>query len=176
MELGLVPDADAYRSQYYTYLMNGLMTQLTRIKPGHEIEEAHMRNRALVARWTLANYPSALSLTKRDGKTYLQVNDYELLRQAFATLLAEIQRIKSEGDFDGARSMVEQYAIHVDSVLHEEMLERYAKLGIAPYKGFLNPHMTLEQSADGTITDVRLDYSETYEHQMLSYSSEYGYL
>lgn len=176
VELGLVPDADAYRSQYYTYLMNGLMTQLTRIKPGHEIEEAHMRNRALVARWTLANYPSALSLTKRDGKTYLQVNDYELLRQAFATLLADIQRIKSEGDFDGARSMVEQYAIHVDSVLHEEMLERYAKLGIAPYKGFLNPHMTLEQSADGTITDVRLDYSETYEHQMLRYSSEYGYL
>lgn len=176
VELGLVPDADAYRSQYYTYLMNGLMTQLTRIKPGHEIEEAHMRNRALVARWTLANYPSALSLTQRDGKTYLQVNDYELLRQAFATLLAEIQRIKSKGDFDGARSMVEQYAIHVDSVLHEEMLERYAKLGIAPYKGFLNPHMTLEQSADGTITDVRLDYSETYEHQMLRYSSEYGYL
>lgn len=176
VELGLVPDADAYRSQYYTYLMNGLMTQLTRTKPGHEIEEAHMRNRALVARWTLANYPSALSLTQRDGKTYLQVNDYELLRQAFATLLAEIQRIKSEGDFDGARSMVEQYAIHVDSVLHEEMLERYAKLGIAPYKGFLNPHMTLEQSADGTITDVRLDYSETYEHQMLRYSSEYGYL
>jgi len=176
VELGLVPDADAYRSQYYTYLMNGLMTQLTRIKPGHEIEEAHMRNRALVARWTLANYPSALSLTQRDGKTYLQVNDYELLRQAFATLLAEIQRIKSEGDFDGARSMVEQYAIHVDSVLHEEMLERYAKLGIAPYKGFLNPHMTLEQSAYGTITDVRLDYSETYEHQMLRYSSEYGYL
>lgn len=176
VELGLVPDADAYRSQYYTYLMNGLMTQLTRIKPGHEIEEAHMRNRALVARWTLANYPSALSLTQRDGKTYLQVNDYELLRQAFATLLAEIQRIKSEGDFDGARSMVEQYAIHVDSVLHEEMLERYAKLEIAPYKGFLNPHMTLEQSADGTITDVRLDYSETYEHQMLRYSSEYGYL
>lgn len=176
VELGLVPDADAYRSQYYTYLMNGLMTQLTRIKPGHEIEEAHMRNRALVARWTLANYPSALSLTQRDGKTYLQVNDYELLRQAFATLLAEIQRIKSEGDFDGARSMVEHYAIHVDSVLHEEMLERYAKLGIAPYKGFLNPHMTLEQSADGTITDVRLDYSETYEHQMLRYSSEYGYL
>ena len=176
VELGLVPDADAYRSQYYTYLMNGLMTQLTRIKPGHEIEEAHMRNRALVARWTLANYPSALSLTQKDGKTYLQVNDYELLRQAFATLLAEIQRIKSEGDFDGARSMVEQYAIHVDPVLHEEMLERYAKLGIAPYKGFLNPHMTLEQSADGTITDVRLDYSETYEHQMLRYSSEYGYL
>lgn len=176
VELGLVPDADAYRSQYYTYLMNGLMTQLTRIKPGHEIEEAHMRNRALVARWTLANYHSALSLTQKDGKTYLQVNDYELLRQAFATLLAEIQRIKSEGDFDGARSMVEQYAIHVDSVLHEEMLERYAKLGIAPYKGFLNPHMTLEQSADGTITDVRLDYSETYEHQMLRYSSEYGYL
>lgn len=176
VELGLVPDADAYRSQYYTYLMNGLMTQLTRIKPGHEIEEAHMRNRALVARWTLANYSSALSLTQRDGKTYLQVNDYELLRQAFATLLAEIQRIKSEGDFDGARSMVEQYAIHVDSVLHEEMLERYAKLGIAPYKGFLNPHMTLEQSADGTITDIRLDYSETYEHQMLRYSSEYGYL
>ena len=176
VELGLVPDADAYRSQYYTYLMNGLMTQLTRIKPGHEIEEAHMRNRALVARWILANYPSALSLTQRDGKTYLQVNDYELLRQAFATLLAEIQRIKSEGDFDGARSMVEHYAIHVDSVLHEEMLERYAKLGIAPYKGFLNPHMTLEQSADGTITDVRLDYSETYEHQMLRYSSEYGYL
>ena len=176
VELGLVPDADAYRSQYYTYLMNGLMTQLTRIKPGHEIEEAHMRNRALVARWTLANYPSAISLTQRNGKTYLQVNDYELLRQAFATLLAEIQRIKSEGDFDGARSMVEQYAIHVDSVLHEEMLERYAKLEIAPYKGFLNPHMTLEQSADGTITDVRLDYSETYEHQMLRYSSEYGYL
>lgn len=176
VELGLVPDAEAYKSQYYTYMMNGLLTQLTRIQPGNEIEEAHMRNRALIARWTLEHYPSAVRLVKHEEKTYVEVSDYEQLREAFAKLLAEIQRIKSEGDFEAAKQLVERYAIHVEPKLHEELLARYKSLGIAPYKGFLNPKMEIVADSDGNATDVRLDYTEAYDEQMLRYSKEYGYL
>lgn len=176
VELGLVPDAEAYKSQYYTYMMNGLLTQLTRIQPGNEIEEAHMRNRALVARWTLEHYPSAVRLVKHEEKTYVEVSDYEQLREAFAKLLEEIQRIKSEGDFETAKQLVERYAIHVEPKLHEELLARYKSLGIAPYKGFLNPKMELVSDSEGNATDVRLDYTEAYDEQMLRYSKEYGYL
>lgn len=176
VELGLVPDAEAYKSQYYTYMMNGLLTQLTRIQPGNEIEEAHMRNRALIARWTLEHYPSAVRLVKHEEKTYVEVSDYEQLREAFAKLLAEIQRIKSEGDFEAAKLLVERYAIHVEPKLHEELLARYKSLGIAPYKGFLNPKMELVSDSEGNATDVRLDYTEAYDEQMLRYSKEYGYL
>lgn len=176
VELGLVPDAEAFKSQYYTYMMNGLLTQLTRIQPGNEIEEAHMRNRALIARWTLEHYPSAVRLVKHEGKTYVEVSDYEQLREAFAKLLAEIQRIKSEGDFEAAKQLVERYAIHVEPKLHEELLARYKSLGIAPYKGFLNPKMEIVADSDGNATDVRLDYTEAYDEQMLRYSKEYGYL
>lgn len=176
VELGLVPDAEAYKSQYYTYMMNGLLTQLTRIQPGNEIEEAHMRNRALIARWTLEHYPSAVRLVKHEEKTFVEVSDYEQLREAFAKLLAEIQRIKSEGDFEAAKQLVERYAIHVEPKLHEELLARYKSLGIAPYKGFLNPKMEIVADSDGNATDVRLDYTEAYDEQMLRYSKEYGYL
>lgn len=176
VELGLVPDAEAYKSQYYTYMMNGLLTQLTRIQPGNEIEEAHMRNRALIARWTLKHYPSAVRLAKHDEKTYVEVSDYEMLREAFAKLLAEIQRIKSEGDFEAAKLLVEHYAIYVEPKLHEELLARYKSLGIAPYKGFLNPKMEIVSDSKGNATDVRLDYTEAYDEQMLRYSSEYGFL
>lgn len=176
VELGLVPDAEAYKSQYYTYMMNGLLTQLTRIQPGNEIEEAHMRNRALIARWTLEHYPSAVRLVKHDEKTYVEVSDYELLREAFAKLLAEIQRIKSEGDFEAAKLLVEHYAIYVEPKLHEELLARYKSLGIAPYKGFMNPKMEIVSDSEGNATDVRLDYTEAYDEQMLRYSSEYGFL
>lgn len=176
VELGLVPDAEAYKSQYYTYMMNGLLTQLTRIQPGNEIEEAHMRNRALIARWTLEHYPSAVRLVKHEEKTYVEVSDYEQLREAFAKLLAEIQRIKSEGDFEAAKQLVERYAIHVEPKLHEELLARYKSLGIAPYKGFLNPKMEIVTDSEGNATDVRLDYTEAYDEQMLRYSNEYGYL
>ena len=176
VELGLVPDAEAYKSQYYTYMMNGLLTQLTRIQPGNEIEEAHMRNRALIARWTLEHYPSAVRLVKHEEKTYVEVSDYKQLREAFAQLLAEIQRIKSEGDFEAAKQLVERYAIHVEPKLHEELLARYKSLGIAPYKGFLNPKMEIVTDSEGNATDVRLDYTEAYDEQMLRYSKEYGYL
>lgn len=176
VELGLVPDAEAYKSQYYTYMMNGLLTQLTRIQPGNEIEEAHMRNRALIARWTLEHYPSAVRLVKHDEKTYVEVSDYEMLREAFAKLLAEIQRIKSEGDFEAAKLLVEHYAIYVEPKLHEELLVRYKSLGIAPYKGFLNPKIEIVSDSKGNATDVRLDYTEAYDEQMLRYSSEYGFL
>ena len=174
-ELGLTPSLDAYRSQYYTYMMNGLLTQLTRIQPGNEIEEAHMRNRALIARWTLEHYPNAVAIVKRDGKSYVEITDYEALRNAFGELLAEIQRIKSEGDYDAAKNIVERYAIHVDAEIHNELLSRYKALGIAPYKGFLNPRMTLIKDADGHPKDVAIDYTETYEQQMLRYSREYGF-
>lgn len=174
-ELGLTPSLDAYRSQYYTYMMNGLLTQLTRIQPGNEIEEAHMRNRALIARWTLEHYPNAVAIVKRDGKSYVEITDYEALRNAFGELLAEIQRINSEGDYDAAKNIVERYAIHVDAEIHNELLSRYKALGIAPYKGFLNPRMTLIKDADGHPKDVAIDYTETYEQQMLRYSREYGF-
>ena len=176
VDLGLVPDSEAYKSQYYTYMMNGLMTQLVRIKPGHQIEEAHMRNRALIARWALDNGDGAVELKKIDGKTYLIVNDYQKLRQAFAHLLAEVQRIKSEGDFLAARELVEAYGVKVDAELLNEILERYKTLNIAPYKGFLNPWLKIIYADNGEVKDVVADYTETYEQQMLRYSHEYGLL
>lgn len=176
VDLGLVPDSEAYKSQYYTYMMNGLMTQLVRIKPGHQIEEAHMRNRALIARWALDNGDGAVELKKIDGKTYLIVNDYQKLRQAFAHLLAEVQRIKSEGDFLAARELIEAYGVKVDAELHNEILERYKTLNIAPYKGFLNPWLKIIYAGNGEVKDVVADYTETYEQQMLRYSHEYGLL
>lgn len=175
VELGLTPDKEAYKSQYYTYMMNGLMTQLTRIKPGHQIEEAHMRNRALIARWCL-EHGDAIELVKRDGKTFVSITDYEALRGLIARLLAEIQRIKSEGDFEAARQLVEKYAVKVDAHLHEEILSRYAKLDLAPYKGFLNPVMNPVTDEQGEITDVTLDYTEGYADQMLRYSRDYSLL
>ena len=175
VELGLVPDQDAYQSQYYTYIMNGLMTQLIRIQPGHQIEEAHMRNRALIAHWCYQQ-GDVIQLVKRDGKTYVKISDYQQLRQLFARLLAEIQRIKSEGDFEAARQLVEQYAVKVDADLHEEVLARYRKLNLAPYKGFINPVMQPVLDDRGDICDIQLNYSESYAHQMLRYSSEYGTL
>ena len=173
VELGLTPDMEAYKSQYYTYMMNGLLTQLTRIKPGHQIEEAHMRNRALIAHWCYA-HGDAIELLKRDGKTYIRINDYQQLRRLIAELLAEIQRIKSEGDFESARELVERYAVKVDADLHQEILDRYAKLNLAPYKGFLNPVMRPIENSDGQIVDVELDYTESYTDQMLRYSRDYS--
>ena len=176
VELGLTPDEEAYKSQYYTYMMNGLLTQLTRIKPGHQIEEAHMRNRSLIAHWCMeqSKQDRVMELVKREGKTYLKINDYHKLRGLIAQLLTEIQRIKSEGDFDAACYMVERYAVKVDPVIHEEILSRYQKLNLAPYKGFLNPVMIPIYDEQGEMTDVTLDYSEGYTHQMLRYSREYG--
>lgn len=176
VRLGLVPDAKAYESQYYTYMMNGLMTQLVRIKPGHQIEEAHMRNRALIAHWCMEHGKNVLELVKRNGKTYVKINDYPALRMLFAQLLAEIQRIKSEGDYEAGKALVERYAVKVDPVLHEEVLARYRKLNLAPYKGFINPWMKPVEDADGNIIDIELDYTEGYAHQMLRYSREYGLL
>lgn len=175
-ELGLLDSSDAYKAHYYTYMMNGMLTQLTRIKPGHQIEEAHMRNRALIARWVYEHSDGVVQLVKKDGKTYLEITDYQALRSLFAVLLAEIQRIKSEGDYEAAKAMVEKYAINVDSELHTEILERYAALDIAPYKGFINPWMKPVYDDNGNITDIVLDYTESYEHQMMRYSSEYGFL
>ncbi len=175
VELGLVPDGEAYKSQYYTYMMNGLMTQLIRITPGNQIEEAHMRNRALIAHWCAAN-SNVVKFVKRDDKTYLQISDYKELRKLFAKLLAEVQRIKSEGDYEAARDLVERYAVKVDADLHAEVLARYKHLNLAPYKGFINPQMLPVKDARGDIIDIQLNYAESYAHQMLRYSSEYATL
>jgi dipeptidyl-peptidase-3 len=156
-------------------MMNGLMTQLIRIAPGNQIEEAHMRNRALIARWCMSQ-GDVVRLVKRDGKTYVEITDYEALRQLIATLLAEVQRIKSEGDFAAARELVEQYAVKVDPVLHEEVLARYQKLNLAPYKGFINPMLLPVRDQEGRICDIQVNYSESYTHQMLRYSTEYASL
>ena len=174
VDLGLLPDEEAYKAQYYTYLMNGLITQLTRIQPEHQIEEAHMRNRALIAHWVYAHSEGCIRLEKRDGRTFLVIHNYEALRPLFAQLLAEIQRIKSEGDYDKARQLVEEYGIRVDKELHEEVLLRYKKLGIAPYKGFLNPWLKPKFDAQDNIIDIEVDYSETLEEQMMRYSRDYA--
>ena len=177
VELGLTPDTEAYKSQYYTYMLNGLLTQLTRIKPGHHIEEAHMRNRALIARWCYEKgCGSVVDIVRHEGKTFVRVNDYDALRRLFARLLAEVQRIKSEGDFEAAKDLVERYAVNVDDELHKEILERYAHLNIAPYKGFINPVLTPVRDEQGEITDIHVGYTETYSAQMLRYSREYGTL
>ena len=175
VELGLTPDMEAYKSQYYTYMMNGLMTQLIRITPGHQIEEAHMRNRALIAHWCYEN-GSAIQLVKHEGKTYVEISDYVALRELIARLLAEVQRIKSEGDFEAARELVERYAVKVDPELHNEVLERYKHLNLAPYKGFINPQLLPVYDKNGDICDIQVYYGESYAHQMLRYSTEYGTL
>ena len=176
VELGLLSSDEAYKAQYYTYLMNGLMTQLVRIQPGNTVEEAHMRNRQLIARWVFEKGAAdkVVELVKKDGKTYVVVNDYEKVRQLFGELLAEIQRIKSTGDFAAARALVEDYAVKVDPVLHAEVLERYKKLNLAPYKGFVNPKYEAVTDANGTITDVKVSCDEGYAEQMLRYSKDYS--
>lgn len=178
VELGLTPDAEAYKSQYYTYMMNGLMTQLVRIKPGNTIEEAHMRNRALIARWAYEHGKDrkVVELVKKKGKTFVKINDYAELRNLFGKLLAEIQRIKSEGDYEAARRLVEDYAVQIDPELHREILARYEKLHLSPYKGFINPVYKAEFDAQGRITNVTLDYTEPYDAQMLRYSRDYATL
>ena len=178
VELGLTPSADAYKAQFYTYLMNGLMTQLVRIEPGNNVEEAHMRNRQLIARWVYEKGAAdkVVELVKKDGKTYVVINDYEKVRELFGELLAEIQRIKSTGDYDAARELVESYAVKVDPELHAEVLERYKKLNLAPYKGFVNPKYEAVTDADGNITDVKVTYDEGYAEQMLRYSKDYSAL
>ena len=177
VELGLVPDAEAYKAEYYKYMMNGLMTQLVRIEPGKEVEEAHMRNRQLIARWILEQGAGqVVELKQRDGKTYVVINDYEQLRALFGKLLAEVQRIKSEGDYEAGRALVEKYGVKIDINLHKEVLERYEKLHLSPYKGFVNPVMHEERDKDGAIRDIQLDYTENYVEQMLRYSRDYSYL
>jgi len=195
VELGLTPNDEAYKAQYYSYLMNGLLTQTIRIKEGDKIEEAHMRNRALIAWWTLKHAEGAVELVQEEvsyasaedalkdaegniitTRTYVKVNDYEKLRHLFGDLLAEIQRIKSEGDYEAARQLVEKYAVNIDPALHREILARYKKLNLAPYKGFINPKMTLVFDEEGNPIDVNLDYGESYTDQMLRYSDEYGTL
>ena len=175
LALGLLPDREAYKSQYYTYMLNGLLTQSVRIELGKNIEEAHMRNRALIANWALDmdTEHQIVSLEIHDGKHDVMVKDYERLRNIFARQLAEIQRIKSEGDYEKARMLVEKYAVHIDFQLHQEIHKRYEKLGIAPYKGFLNPWMKPKYDAAGNIIDIKLDYTESYTHQMMRYSGEY---
>ncbi|MBQ2169916.1 MAG: dihydrofolate reductase, partial [Prevotella sp.] len=175
VELGLLPDAKAYQAHYYTYILNGLMTQLTRINLGNQIEEAHMRNRALIARWVYEHSKGIVSLVRHNDKTYLRIYDYQVLRSLFAQLLAEIQRIKSEGDYDKARELVEKYAVKINRDLHEEIIARYKKLNIAPYKGFINPWLKPVIKND-EIVDIEIDYTEPYSHQMLRYSSDFGFL
>lgn len=176
VELGLVPDAEAYKAEYYAYMMNGLMTQLVRIEPGCNVEEAHMRNRQLIARWALEQgaEQKVVELVVRDGKTFVRINDYEQLRCLFGRLLAEVQRIKSEGDYEAARRLVETYAVRIDPALHAEVLERYRQLHLAPYKGFINPVYTPCYDAEGRWTDVKVDYTEGYAAQMLRYSRDYA--
>lgn len=176
VELGLLPNEEAYKASYYTQMNNGLMTQLVRIKPGDNIEEAHMRNRALIANWCFekGKKDNVMDLVKKEGKTFLKINDYKALRRLFAELLAEIQRVKSEGDFEACKNLVETYGVKVNPEIHKEILDRYQKLNIAPYKGFINPIMTPVFSSNGEIIDVKLDYTETYDNQMLRYSSQYG--
>ena len=178
VELGLTPNEDAYKAEYYTYLMNGLMTQLVRIEPGNNVEEAHMRNRQLIARWVFEKGAAdkVVELVKKDGKTYVVVNDYEKLRELFGKLLSEIQRIKSTGDYQSAHDLVENYAVKVDPALHAEVLERYKKLNLAPYKGFVNPKYEAVVDAAGKITDVKVTYDEGYAEQMLRYSKDYSNL
>ena len=178
VELGLLPNEEAYKAEYYRFMMNGLMTQLVRIEPGKDIEESHMRNRQLIARWVYeaGKDDKVVELRERDGKHYVVINDYEALRTLFGKLLAEIQRIKSEGDYESARKLVETYAVKVDPVLHAEVLDRNKALNIAPYKGFVNPTISLVTDAEGNVVDVTLDYTEGYAEQMLRYSKEYSTL
>lgn len=177
-ELGLVPDGEAFKAEYYKYMMNGLLTQLVRIEEGKDVEEAHMRNRQLIARWVFEQGATdkVVELKKRDGKTFVVINDYQQLRVLFGKLLAEVQRIKSEGDYEAGRSLVENYGVKIDPVLHHEIRERYVRLHLSPYKGFVNPVMREVKDDSGHVTDITLDYTEGYAEQMLRYSRDYSYL
>ena len=177
-ELGLVPDGEAFKAEYYKYMMNGLLTQLVRIEEGKDVEEAHMRNRQLIARWVFEQGAAdkVVELKKRDGKTFVVINDYQQLRALFGRLLAEVQRIKSEGDYEAGRSLVENYGVKIDPVLHHEIRERYVRLHLSPYKGFVNPIMREVKDDSGHVTDITLDYTEGYAEQMLRYSRDYSYL
>lgn len=177
-ELGLVPDGEAFKAEYYKYMMNGLLTQLVRIEEGKDVEEAHMRNRQLIARWVFEQGAAdkVVELKKRDGKTFVVINDYQQLRVLFGKLLAEVQRIKSEGDYEAGRSLVENYGVKIDPVLHHEIRERYVRLHLSPYKGFVNPIMREVKDDSGHVTDITLDYTEGYAEQMLRYSRDYSYL
>lgn len=176
IELGLLDNPDAYKAEYYKYILNGLMTQLMRIEPGKDVEEAHMRNRKLISEWAYEHGKDAnvIEYVKKDGKTYIRINDYKALRNLFGELLGEIQRIKSEGDYEAGRDLVEKYAVKVDPTIHKEVLDRYAHLNIAPYKGFVNPVYSLVKDADGNITDVTISYDEDYVPQMMRYSRDYS--
>ena len=176
VELGLLDNPDAYKAEYYKYILNGLMTQLMRIEPGKDVEEAHMRNRKLIAEWALEKGKphKVIEIVKKKGKTYIKINDYKRLRELFGELLKEIQRIKSEGDYEAGRDMVEKYAVKVDPKLHKEVLDRYSKLDIAPYKGFVNPVYRPIMNANGEIIDIKIDYTEDYPTQMLRYSRRYS--
>ena len=176
IELGLLDNPDAYKAEYYKYILNGLMTQLMRIEPGKDIEEAHMRNRQLIAAWCYEHgrKDKVIELVRRKGKTYIKINDYDALRRLFGELLAEVQRIRSEGDYAAGKALVERYAVKVDRKLHQEVVRRYATLDIAPYRGFVNPVYTPVYDANGIITDVNVTYTEGYMEQMLRYSSRYA--
>jgi dipeptidyl-peptidase-3 len=176
VELGIFPNMDTYKAEYYKYIMNGLMTQLTRIEPGKDIEEAHMRNRKFISEWCYQHgkKDNVIEYVKRDGKTYIRVNDYEKLRGLFAQLLAEVQRIKSEGDYEAGRQLVETYGVKVDPAIHKEVLARYEGLNIAPYKGFVNPIYTLVYDKTGKLIDVKVSYTEGYIDQMLRYGQDYS--
>ena len=178
IELGLLPDSDAYKAEYYAYMMNGLMTQLARIELGRTLEEAHMRNRQLIARWALKHgeQERVVEMVRCNDKTYVRINDYEALRKLFGKLLSEIQRIKSEGDYEAARMLIEQYAVQIDPILHAEVLERYRRLHLSPYKGFINPLYTPVCGENGEITDVQVSYTEGYAEQMLRYSRDFANL
>ena len=178
VELGLLPDKEAYKAEYYQYIMNGLMTQLTRIQPGKNIEEAHMRNRQLIANWVYekGKAEKVIEMVKRDGETFIVVNDYLKLRNLFGQLLAEIQRIRSTGDFNGGKNIVENYGVKVNQTLHTEVLDRYKKLNLAPYRGFVNPVYTLVKDEKGEINDVTITYKEGYAEQHLRYSKDYSSL
>ena len=178
VELGLVPDSEAYKAEYYKYMMNGLMTQLVRIEPGKDVEEAHMRNRQLIARWAFEQGKAEhiIEMKSREGKTFVVINDYEKLRGLFGKLLAEVQRIKSEGDYEAGRALVENYGVKVDPALHSEVRARYEQLHLSPYKGFVNPVMHVEKDENGVVRDITLDYTEGYVEQMLRYSRDYSYL
>jgi len=178
LDLGLLPNADAYKAEYYRFMMNGLMTQLARIEPGKSIEESHMRNRQLIARWAYekGQADNIVEIREKEGKHYVLINDYGKLRLLFGELLSEIQRVKSEGDYNSAKSLVENYAVKVDPTLHNEVLQRYSALNLAPYRGFVNPVMTPVTDATGNVTDIRVNYTEGYTEQMLRYSKQYSSL
>ena len=178
LQLGLLPDAEAYKAGYYKYMMNGLLTQLVRIEKGKDLEEAHMRNRQLIARWVYEKglKDEVVVIVRKEGKSFVVINDYEALRRLFGALLGEVQRIKSEGDYEAGKNLVEKYGTIVDKALRDEMAERYESLHLAPYKGFVNPRMELKKNAKDEIVDVTLDYTEGYAEQMLRYSRDYSFL